>query len=245
VVPIVSRYGPGDQQFGQLWLPDGEGQHPIAVLIHGGAWRAPYRLDLMEPLAADLAGRGFAAWNLEYRRVGSGGGYPATLHDVTAGCAALAGLAKAHRLDAARLVLIGHSAGGQLALWAAARVRPACAVSLAGMIDLRTCHALGTCGGAAAEFLGGTPDELPERYATASPAELLPLGVPQVLVHGTADVDVEPSITDTYAALATAAGDVLTILRPDRVDHFDVIDPATPIWAATVDAVWETLAPCR
>jgi acetyl esterase/lipase len=241
VVPIVSRYGPDDQHVGQLWEPDRAGPHAVAVLIHGGCWRLPYALDLMEPLAADLARRGIAAWNIEYRRVGSGGGWPETLEDVAAACAALRAL---HQLDAARVVLIGHSAGAQLALWAATRVPAGCAVSLAGMIDLRACHELGTCDAAADEFLGGGPDSVPERYAEASPAELLPLGVPQVLVHGSADTHVQPEITDGYAERARAAGDDLTILRPDRVDHFDVIDPSSAVWAATLERVWETLAPC-
>jgi acetyl esterase/lipase len=235
-------YGPAPDQFGQLWLPGGPGPYPVAVLIHGGCWRAPYALDLMEPLAADLAGRGIAAWNIEYRRVGSGGGWPVTLDDVAAACAAVATFPQ---VDPARVGLIGHSAGGQLALWAASRTAAVRAVSLAGMIDLRACYDLETCDGAAAEFLGGSPDAVPERYAAASPAELVPLGVPQVLVHGSADTHVPASITDGYAAAAAAAGDVLTILRPDRVDHFDVIDPSSAIWAATVEHVWETLAPCR
>jgi acetyl esterase/lipase len=242
VVPIVSRYGPDDQQVGQLWLPDGPTPHAVAVLIHGGCWRLPYALDLMEPLAADLVRRGIAVWNIEYRRVGSGGGWPETLEDVAAACGALKAFSQ---LDPARMALIGHSAGAQLALWATTRVRAVCAVSLAGMIDLRACHDLGTCDAAADEFLGGGPDAVPERYAAASPAERVPLGVPQVLVHGSADTHVQPSITDRYAERARAAGDVLTILRPDRVDHFDVIEPSSPVWAATLERVWETLDPCR
>ena len=119
----VHAYGPGPAQVGELWVPDGAGPHPVAVLLHGGFWRASYDHTLMEPLAADLVGQGWAAWNVEYRRVGmTGGGWPGTFDDVAAAVDLLARLGReAPGLDLGRVVPIGHSAGGHLALWCAAR----------------------------------------------------------------------------------------------------------------------------
>jgi acetyl esterase/lipase len=204
----------------------------------------------MEALCEDLAARGIAAWNIEYRRLGQGGGWPMSLIDVGAATDLLDLLAARHPLDLTRLVAIGHSAGGHLALWTAARhrlargapgadpvVRARCVLVLAGISDLREGFRQGTCDHAVYELLGGAPDELPDRYAHASPAELLPLGVPQVLVHGDADVDVDPSMTDGYAERAQAAGDHLIKVRLGGFDHFDVINPQSPIWQAALDAV--------
>ena len=119
---LAEAYGPGTDRFGELWRPAGDGPWPVVALLHGGFWRARRTLELMRPLAADLAGRGFAAWNLEYRRVGQpGGGWPGTFQDVAAGLDHLAELAGREPLDLDRLVVAGHSAGGHLALWSAAR----------------------------------------------------------------------------------------------------------------------------
>ncbi len=161
------------------------------MLLHGGAWSARYDLSLMAALVADLAARGWAVWNLEYRRVGrrSGGGWPQTGEDVLAGIDLLAQLDAP--LDLERVVVIGHSAGGQLALWAAGRrraadvpVRVRAAVAQAGVVDLEAAARHGSS--EVLEFLGGDPGEVPGRYADASPTARLPLGVPQLLVHGEA-----------------------------------------------------------
>src|SRR6185436_10876434 len=185
--------------------------------------------------ARDLARRGWAAWNVEYRRVGesSGGGYPATLEDVAAAIDFLQTLDAP--LDLARVVTIGQSAGGHLALWAATREAPAVplagAVSQAGVPDLREADRLGLGDGAAAAFLGGGADEVPDRYADASPIERVPLGVPQLLVHGEADDVVPPSQSSAHAEAARAAGDeVELVLRPGE-DHFVHTDPGNPAWA--------------
>lgn len=204
----------------------------------------------MDALCHDLAARGIPAWNIEYRRVGQGGGWPMSLIDVGAATDLLDLLSSRHPLDLARLFAIGHSAGGHLALWTAARhrlrrgapgsdpvVRPQSVLVLAGISDLREGFRQGTCDHAVYELLGGPPDELADRYAHASPAELVPLGVPQVLAHGSADADVDPSITDAYAERARAAGDSVTEVRLDGFDHFDVIDPKSAIWQAALDAV--------
>src|SRR6185437_307494 len=117
-------YGTDPNQFGDLWLPSGAGPHPVVVFLHGGYWRARYDISYTHPIAADLAARGIAVWNLEYRRVGqSGGGWPGTFEDVARGFDALHDLAQQHSLDLARVVVMGHSAGGHLAFWLAAGKR--------------------------------------------------------------------------------------------------------------------------
>jgi acetyl esterase/lipase len=217
----------------------------VAVLIHGGFWRARYDLRLQDGLAADLAGRGWAVWNLEYRRMGwrSRGGWPETLEDVAAGIDHLGRLDEP--LDTSRVVAIGHSAGGHLALWGAARpglpagapgaepsVRLSAAVSQAGAIDLREVARLGLSRDAAKSFLGGPPGKLPQRYDLASPIERLPLNVPQLLVHGDADTAVPVEMSRRYARRAAEAGDRCELLELPGVDHFEHLDPNAPAWRA-------------
>ncbi len=237
----VVRYGDHADQVANLHLPAAaDGPQPCVVLIHGGFWRERWDRTLMTPLALDLARRGLAAWNLEYRRVGQdGGGWPGTLLDVAAGIDALA---EVEALDSKRVVVVGHSAGGQLALWAAARARlpagapgaeprvvPLAAVSQAGVCDLAAGARGGLGAGAVQELMGGGPDETAERYRLASPGQLLPLGVTQLLAHGLRDDVVPSSQSRLYAAAARAAGDAVELLEPDA-DHFDVIDPAHAGW---------------
>lgn len=239
-------YGDHPDQVGNLHLPaGGGGPWPTVVLVHGGFWKWGWDRTLMTPLARDLAARGIAAWNVEYRRVGQeGGGWPGTLEDAAA---ALDVLADLDDVDPARVVTAGHSAGGHLALWLAGRhrlpprqpgagprVRPRGAVSQAGVADLVRGAAAGLGGGACQGLLGGGPDELPERYAAASPVALLPLGVPQLLVHGLLDDIVPPSQSRDYAVAARAAGDEVELLELAGADHFDVIEAGDPSWAAVV-----------
>lgn len=224
-------YGDHPDQWGELRLPPGPGPHPAAVLVHGGYWRPVWRADLMDALAIDLAARGIAAWNLEYRTPDEGG-WEATTADVAAGLAALADLDPP--LDLARVAVLGHSAGGQLALPAAADDgRVALAVSLAGVLDLAEGAYRGQGTGAVPAALGGMPAEVPDRYAAADPMARLPLAVPQLVVQPRGD---DPDLVDSarrYAAAARAAGDPVTYLeRPG--DHFAVIDPASAIWQETV-----------
>jgi acetyl esterase/lipase len=233
---VRRAYGPHPHQFAELHLPAGGGPFPVAVLVHGGGWSAGYDLSLMAGLAADLPRRGWAAWNLEYRRVGprSGGGWPQSGEDVRAGVAALAALpGEGVPVDLGRVIVVGHSAGGQLALWAAARpgpdppVRPRGVVSQAGVVHLPRRR-----GAEVAAFLGGTWEEVPERYLEASPSSLLPVGVPLLLVQGTADTVVPPAMAERFAQRARAAGDEVALaLRPGE-DHLAHLDPAGGAWAA-------------
>jgi acetyl esterase/lipase len=232
------RYGAHFHQFADLHLPGGAGLFPVAVLLHGGFWREQHSLELDDGLARDLAGRGWAAWNVEYRRVGevSGGGYPVTLEDVAAAIDFLDTVDAP--LDLARVVAIGHSAGGQLALWAAARpdpaVRLAGVVSQAGVHDLREADRLDLGEGATAAFMGGHADERPDAYADASPIERLPIGVPALLVHGDADQRVPVAMSSSYADAARAAGDTVDVsVRPGE-DHFVHLDVGGGAWADVV-----------
>ncbi|HEX2174024.1 MAG TPA: alpha/beta hydrolase [Dehalococcoidia bacterium] len=263
--PIRSAYGPAPQHFGDLRLPGGAGQHPVVMLIHGGFWRSHRTLDLMQPIAEDLAARGVASWNVEYRRVANadlgtpadpGAGWPGTLQDLAAAADHLRILAGSEPLDLRRVAVVGHSAGGHLALWLAARPKIAggsvevaegtalfgpdplpirAAVSLAGVNDLAESHRRNLGAGAVAGFLGGSPAEVPDRYALASPAELLPLGVPQVLVHGDEDEHVPIAISRIYTAAARGVGDPdIRLHEFPGLDHFAVIDPRSEAWAITV-----------
>jgi dipeptidyl aminopeptidase/acylaminoacyl peptidase len=240
----ILRYGDGPGQFVELTRPGTEGPHPCVVLLHGGFWRARHGLDLMRPLARAVGDAGVAGVNVEYRRVGqAGGGYPGTLADVAA---ALDRLTAVPGLDADRLVVVGHSAGGQLALWAAGRhrlptgavgagapgaaARPAAAVSLAGVCDLVAAARAGTGEGAVPDLLGGGPDDVPDRYRTASPFALVPLGVPTLLVHGDADDRVPVEQSRRYARAARAGGDAVELVELPGAGHREVVDPTGPAW---------------
>ena len=234
--PVV-RYGSHPDQVANLHLPASEGgPWPCVILIHGGFWRERWDRTLMTPLAIDLARQGYAAWNVEYRRVGQdGGGWPGTFDDIAAAADALADIAE---IDPARLAAVGHSAGGHLALWLGARadgrVRLRGAVSQAGVVDLVQAHADDLGAGAVADLIGGSPVEFPERYANADPAARLPLGIGQLLVHGSRDDIVPPGQSRAYAARAQAAGDDVELVEIAGANHFDVVDPSHEAWDAVV-----------
>lgn len=227
--PTTHTYGPGPEHEADLLVPDGDGPHPLAVLLHGGFWRARFTRALMSAMAADLADRGWASWNVEYRRVGTGGGVPATLEDVRAALDALA------RVDAPiapdRVLVIGHSAGGHLALCVAGMRQVAAVLSLAGVCDLASAARERIGEGAAVEFVGGTPEEQPGAYALADPLRLLPTGTPSLLVHGDADSRVPIEQSRVYARAARAAGDRCELLELPGLDHFALIDPRSHAWA--------------
>lgn len=245
--PERIAYGEGPDRTGELRVPPGPGPHPVAVLLHGGFWLDAWTADLLDGLAIDLVERGWAAWNLEYRRVGGGGGWPVTLEDVASGVDALAGFAAAHRLDTNRVAIVGHSAGGQLGLWSMARphlydeqpigapaVRPSVALVLAGITDLAEAHRLSLGAGAVDAFLRRSPGAGAERYAAASPRELLPIGADQIIAHGTADELVPVEMSRAYAAAAAEAGDDVRLVILDGADHFDLIDPRHAGWRDAV-----------
>ncbi|MEO6880960.1 MAG: prolyl oligopeptidase family serine peptidase [Mycobacteriaceae bacterium] len=252
-------YGGERSQLGELYLPDGTHRVPVVVVVHGGFWRRRYGNELGAPLAADLAARGVAAWNIEYRRVGNGGGWPETFLDVAAAVDALASVVQDRaggRLDLDDVRGLGHSAGGQLAVWAAGRpllpcgtpgadpvVRLSRVVSQAGVLDLVGASDQQLGDGACEALLGGPAEHQPQRYAAASPLALLPLGVPVVCVHGDADANVPISQSETYTAAATASGDPARLHRLAGVDHFALIDPTTPAWVTCRDAVLSPVEP--
>lgn len=202
-------------------------------MLHGGWWGARYGLDLMHALCADLAGSGWLVSNVEYRRIGGDdGGWPDTFADVLSGAEILraAGLA-----DGLRTVAIGHSAGGHLALLLAGAGAVDAAVGLAPATDLERCDREGVGEGAAAEFIGASRADEPDTYRRASPAHCLPLGRPQLIVHGELDDRIPVRHSRDYAAAARAAGDPVTYAELPGTDHFHVIDPAHPSWRHTRD----------
>jgi acetyl esterase/lipase len=222
-------YGPAAKQFGDLRVPAGPGPHPVVVLLHGGCWQAEYDLEYFAHLADVLARHGIATWSLEYRGLGDdGGGWPGTFDDVAAGATHLRVLATSHPLDLDRVVLAGHSAGGQLALYLAAKppVKVRGVVGLAAIVDLREYAAgAGSCNQSVVPLLGGTPDAVPARYAATSPMELAPIGVPVRLVIGAADAIVPPASNERFAAHARVKGDDVDIATIDGAGHFDVVMP--------------------
>ena len=247
--PAAQRiaYGGDPQQIGELRLPPGSGPFPVAVLIHGGCWRAGIGSTAgMLPIARALAAEGIASWNVEYRGVGdTGGGWPGTFLDVAAATDYVRTLAKTHPLDASRVIALGHSAGAHLALWDAARAKlPATSrlhgdsplplrgvVALGGPGDLRTLRADRVCGrGTLNTLLGGTPEAVPEHYADASPAAWLPLGVPQLLVTGSADRLIPTGLLIPYEEAARRAGDAVELREVEGADHGDLIAPGASAW---------------
>lgn len=241
-------YGPDPSQEGDLWCPAGAGPHPVAVLFHGGFWYHAWERDLMDGLARDLAGSGVAVWNVEYRRVGAGGGWPATGEDAARATDHLVPLAPVYDLDLDRVALLGHSAGAQLALWVAARgrrgvVHPTLVVGMATIADLEEALDARTGGNSVAHLLSagldnaGDDGDLDVALSDASPRARVPIGVPQILAHAVDDDVVPPAQTTAYAEAAHAAGDDVTVLTIESGGHFSLIDPLSSAWAAVARAL--------
>lgn len=235
-------YGDDPSQYAELHRPAGD-PRGIVVVIHGGFWLDQFDLSLGTPLAESLAAAGWAALNLEYRRVGNGGGDPATFDDVAAGIDALAG----QDLDTSTVVTLGHSAGGHLATWAASRgrsdrwaggVEVTHVISQAGVLDLVAAHEAGLGGGAVERFLGRAPSAAD---AALDPAQQVPLDQPVWCVHGTDDSNVPINQSAAYVDAATAAGATAELVTIEGGDHFVVIDPSSDAWARTL-GVLDTIA---
>jgi pimeloyl-ACP methyl ester carboxylesterase len=224
-------YGLEPLQFGDLRVPAGDGPFPLAVVLHGGYWQAQWNLIHTGHLCVAFAEAAIATWNLEYRSVGvPGGGWLAAREDLSLALARLGDLPFAWD---GRAVLVGHSAGGQLALWAGWHaLLPV--VALAPVSDVR--DAVGRRGpdSAPARFMAE------EHFAEASPRELLPLGVPQVVIHGTADEDVPYEMSERYVARAGEEAELVTL---EGVGHFEPIDPQAPAFAETLAAAQRLLDP--
>lgn len=239
-------YGSAPQQFGHLRLPKGQGPCPVVVYVHGGCYKAEYSIAHAGAVEQALADAGIAVWSLEYRRVGDpGGGWPGTFQDLASGADHLRALATTYPLDLKRVVAAGHSAGGNSALWLAARrkIAPdsplytADPLAIGGVLalapagDFADMYAKDGCGGIIGPLMGGSPEQHPDRYRAAAPGELLPIGVPQVIVIAGRD-ERFMEFGRRYAARAKRAGDEqLFIVEAPQSGHFDVVAPTTPTWA--------------
>jgi acetyl esterase/lipase len=227
-------YGPEPKQFGDLRLPAGDRLAPLAVVIHGGYWQATYNLIHTGHMCEALREAGIATWNIEYRCRGDVGGvWPGAADDAAAAVEFVDELIERHPLDRERIVLVGHSAGGQLAFFAAGRARLP-VVALAAVSNLRDSAERTGPNGPVARFMGGMPSELDERYSEASPLELLPVGVRQILLHGDADSDVPYAQSVAYAE---AAGHEAELIALPGTGHFELIDPQAREWPRTLGAI--------
>lgn len=234
-------YGSDPNQFGDLRLPKGKGPHPVLMNIHGGFWRAKYDLLHASHLCAALAKAGIATWNLEYRRAGNpGGGWPGTFEDITNGYRFLRQIASKYHLDLKRSVVMGHSAGGHLAIALAGHqpdVRGA--ISLAGVLDLTRAWELHLSHDAVVEFLGGTPTQVPDHYREADPMKLA-VKAEQQLIHGTDDDTVPIEISRTYVARKQVSEKV-SLTELAKTGHYELIDPKSTIWPKVESIVWRLL----
>jgi len=225
-------YGRDPNQFGELHLPANPGPHPVVVFIHGGFWRAKFDLTHARHLCNEIAEAGCAVWSIEYRRAGqSGAGYPGTFDDVLAGAKYLEQIPG---LDRSRVVVSGHSAGGQLALWLAAQnaIEVREVIALGAVSDLRRARILNLGDGAVAAFLGDS-----DPNPSVSPIELLPMRVPQCLVHGTADAVVPIELSESFARASSNA----RLIPLPRAGHLELIDPRSNEWPMVLRHICEPI----
>jgi acetyl esterase/lipase len=232
------RYGGGEFNFGDLRVPKGKGHFPAAMFIHGGFWRARYDLAHTGFVCAALTKAGIVSWNVEYRRVGNpGGGWPGSFEDVTSAFQYLRQLAVKYPIDVKRLIVMGHSAGGQLALALAAHQNSMhAAVSLAGVVNLRRAWDLHLSNDAVAEFLGGPPEKVAEHYHEASPSQL-DIHAPQLLIHGAADDIVPVAMSRDYVAQKHTKHENVRLLELQNAGHFEIIDPESKAWSDVEKAI--------
>jgi len=238
-------YGADPNQFGDLRLPveNQAAPFPVVMNIHGGYWRAKYDLLHAGHLCGALTRKGCATWNVEYRRVGNpGGGWPGTFEDIINSYRFLSQIARRNHLDSQRIVVMGHSAGGQLALCLAAHQETMRGVvSLAGVVNLIRAFELHLSSDAVVEFLGGKPNEVPDHYQEADPVQLVIPQVRQVLAHGLADDAVPPELSRRYVEAKQKSKEQVELAELPQADHFDVIDPRSAAWAHIEKAVLRLL----
>ncbi|MCK0439805.1 alpha/beta fold hydrolase [Gordonia alkaliphila] len=252
VYPVAEGESDHDQNWVDLFMPKGDhpdGSVPLVVLIHGGSWQSQIGADTFVTFARRLAERGLAVYNLEYRRLGSGGGYPQTFADVAAALDFAPQIGKANpAIDMKNAVVVGHSAGGQLAMWAGTRhkldddevgakpkYRPTSVVSLAGPLDMRTAVKLGD--DRIVRALGGTPEEVPERYTSVDPIQNIDPSMPTIAMVGAKDRVVPPVVSRNYVDAATKAGGTANfVLLPDT-NHVTIVDPAAPAFTRVLETI--------
>jgi acetyl esterase/lipase len=237
-------YGTDPNQFGELCLPKGRGPFPVVMNIHGGFWRAQYDLAHAGHLCAALTAKGLATWNVEYRRVGNqGGGWPGTFEDIVNSYRFLQQIAKRHNLDLTRMLVMGHSAGGQLALGLAGH-EPSVkrVVSLAGVVDLQRAWELHLSDDAVVEFLGGKPKDMLEHYHQADPMQLT-IHATQWLVHGAADEVVPPPFSHDYVEHKKKRGEDVHYLEVSTAGHFELIDSHSTTWPEVENTILQLLRP--
>ena len=248
-------YGEHESQFGVLRMPETSHSCPVIVLIHGGFWQAKYNLDENNPIAYDLTQKGYATWNIEYRRVGEeGGGWTGTFNDVINAVNHLLKIEESYPIDLSRVIVIGHSAGGHLALWLASRIKSTtndCSfyqlsvsfqkvISLAGVTDLVkmwNIHEQKKMKSHTAALLEGSPEEAPKRYKLSSPAELLPMNVEQVLIHSELDRHVPVELSKDYYKSAVKKGENVKIVILPDIDHFIIIEPTSSAWTSVINSI--------
>lgn len=250
---LIDHYGPDALRIGELRMPQGKGPFPLVIVIHGGCWTKGFdTVRGTAPMASALTAKGVATWNMEYRQIGdTGGGWPGSFADWAAGADHVRALAKRYPIDVKRVVVVGHSAGALAALWVAARPKTAktsvvrgakplvvrAAVAIDGPGDLEPFIGAdqAICGAPViTQLMGGTPKDVPDRYRDGSPFRALPLGLPQTLVASTV---LNPKDAETYRAAAAAKGDAVTVVTTPDSDHFNIIAPGEPQWAAVEAAI--------
>lgn len=249
-------YGENPDQFGHLYLPENPKKSPVIILIHGGCWRSSVNLDYFGQAAKHLTQLGIAVWNIEYRRIGNGGGWPHTFLDVAAAADKLKDFSSHFSLDLSRVVAVGHSAGGHLAHWLAARQNltpkgelfrsnPLLLkgfIALAGIPDLAEALKAKICSNEAPkELMGGFPESYPERYSQGSPSELAPLNSKQIFIQGINDDTVHLAYIEDYVAKAKARQEDIELNKLENTGHFELVIASTSQWRVVEQAIQELL----
>ena len=238
-------YGSDANQFADLRLPKTKGPFPVVMNIHGGFWRAKYNLLHSGHLCAALTAKGIATWNIEYRRVGNpGGGWPGTFEDVRNAFRYLSQITKRYDFDLAKLLVMGHSAGGQLALCLAAHESSIKRViSLAGVVDLEQAWDQHLSDNAVADFLGGKPSQVTEHYHEADPMQLaINHATTQWLIHGAGDDIVPPYFSRQYTEQKKKRGEDVHYSEVSTAGHFELIDPRSQAWSIVENTARRLLA---